>query len=106
MTLANWSKCLTGDVVTVDGVDYNFGYQQVADEVRLVIMAELEKEILNSLYYIPMMQDAGASLLSQKVSYALGRDEYNAVMGRGGMTYMTYNYTDEQWEEVKGSIKY
>lgn len=106
MKLDDWSKCLTGDPMEIGGVSYNFGYQQCDDSIRLMIMAELEKIILNSYYYIPMMQDGGASLLSQKVSFVLGRDEYNAVLGRGGLTYMTYNYTDEEWEEVKTTMKY
>lgn len=106
MKLDDWSKCLTGDPMEIGGVSYNFGYQQCDDSIRLTIMAELEKIILNSFYYIPMMQDGGASLLSQKVSFVLGRDEYNAVLGRGGLTYMTYNYTDEEWEQVKTTMKY
>lgn len=106
MKLDDWAKCLTGDPMDVGGVSYNFGYQQCDDTIRLTIMAELEKVILKSFYYIPMMQDGGASLLSQKVSFVLGRDEYNAVMGRGGLTYMTYNYTDEEWEQVKTTMKY
>ncbi|MCF0114846.1 MAG: hypothetical protein HUJ56_05785, partial [Erysipelotrichaceae bacterium] len=44
-TLANWSLMLTGSPKTIDGVEYNFGYAQVADEVRLTILAEFEKAI-------------------------------------------------------------
>ena len=96
-TLAKWSLMLTGDAQTVNGVEYNFGYAQVADEVRLTILAEFEKVILGTDYYLPFMQDASGFLLSKKVNYVLGRNDYNAVLGRGGMAYMTYNYNDADW---------
>ena len=84
---------LTGDAQTVNGVEYNFGYAQVADEVRLTILAEFEKVILGTDYYIPFMQDASGFLLSKKVNYVLGRNDYNAVLGRGGgMAYMTLKH--------------
>ncbi len=97
-TLANWSLILTGEAKTVDGVEYNFGYAQVADEVRLTILAAFEKVILGTDYYIPFMQDGSGFLLSKKVQYALGREDYNAVLGRGGIAYMTYNYNDAEWD--------
>ena len=97
-TLSNWSLILTGEAKTIDGVEYNFGYAQVADEVRLTILAEFEKVILGTDYYIPFMQDGSGFLLSKKVNYALGREDYNAVLGRGGIAYMTYNYDDAAWD--------
>lgn len=96
-TLAKWSLMLTGDTQNINGVDYNFGYAQVSDDVRLTILAEFEKVILGTDYYIPFMQDASGFLLSKKVNYALGREDYNAVLGRGGMAYMSYNYNDAEW---------
>lgn len=97
MTLQDWAQCLTGDAKTVKGVSYNFGFEQVEDSVRLTIMAELEKAILETNYYIPMMQDGSAFLLSKKLEYALPASDFNAVLGRGGLTYIHYNYTDEAW---------
>lgn len=109
-TLANWSLILTGETKKINGVDYNFGYAQVDDDVRLTILAAFEKAILGTDYYIPFMQDASGFLLSQKVNYALGRNDYNAVLGRGGITYMTYNYDDAAWTAYiasqGGSLKY
>ncbi|UKI15239.1 MAG: hypothetical protein L6V85_04760 [Clostridiales bacterium] len=99
MTLEKWGLCLNGDEITVGDKKYNFGYEQVADNVRLQILANLEKEILATNYYIPMLQDGSGFLLTQKVNYALGPDDYNAVLGRGGIAYMTFNYTDAEWEE-------
>lgn len=110
MSIAEWALCLNGDVISVEGEDYNFGYEQVADEVRLTIMAEIEKAILATNYYIPLLQDGSGFLLTKKANYVLGPEDYNAVLGRGGIMYMTYNYTDAEWDEyVKscgGTIDY
>jgi len=110
MTLENWGLCLNGDAITVGDKTYNFGYEQVADAVRLQILANLEKEILSTNYYIPMLQDGSGFLLTQKVNYALGPDDYNAVLGRGGIAYMTFNYTDKEWADYvasqNGTLKY
>jgi len=110
MTLEDWSQCLNGDAKICKGVTYNFGFEQVADDVRLTIMAELEKVILATNYYIPFMQDGSTFMLSQKLEYALPASDYNAVLGRGGLTYIRYNYTDEAWNEYVtsqgGTLKY
>ena len=79
----------------MDGKDYNFG-DGIADvETRLDILAMIEGEILKTGDYLPMLQDASAALLSQQVYYVV--DEYNPVMGRGGITYLKYNYSDTEW---------
>ncbi len=98
MTLQDWAQCLTGEAKNVSGKTYNFGFEQVKNEVRLTIMAELEKVLLATNYYIPMMQGGSAFMLSQKLTYALPASDYNAVLGRGGLTYIRYNYTDEAWK--------
>lgn len=105
MSVNDWSLCLNGDVITVGDKEYNFGYGQVADSVRLQILAGLEKVILATNYYIPMLQDGSGFLLTRKVNYALGPDDYNAVLGRGGIAYMTYNYNDSEWADYVASKK-
>lgn len=110
MSVNDWTLCLNGDVIKVGDKEYNFGYGQVDDSVRLQILAELEKIILATNYYIPMLQDGSGFLLTHKVNYALGPDDYNAVLGRGGIAYMTYNYNDSEWAEYvsskKGNLSY
>ena len=43
-----------------------------------------------------MMQNASAALLSQQVYYVV--EEYNAIMSRGGIMYMKYNYDEAEWK--------
>lgn len=110
MTIQDWGLCLNGEMIEVDGKEYNFGYEQVADEVRLTILAELEKAILATNYYIPLLQDGSGFLLTKKAQYALGPDDYNAVLGRGGIKYMTYLYDDAEWnayvKSCGGTVNY
>ena len=95
MTIRQWSDALNGDTVTINGVDYCFG-DGIADvETRLDILAKIESTVLMTYDYIPMLQDASMALLSKQVYYVV--DEYNPIMGRGGIRYMKYNYTDEEW---------
>ena len=87
---------LNGKTVTdFAGVERNFGDGHADVETRLDILAHLEGVILSTGNYLPMLQDASASLLSQQVFYVV--DEYNPVMGRGGIAYMKYNYNDADW---------
>ena len=97
MNLKQWSDALNGATVTVGGTDYNFG-DGIADvETRLDILAAIEARVLMTYDYIPMLQDASMSLLSKQVYYVV--EEYNPIMGRGGIRYMKYNYSDSEWAE-------
>jgi hypothetical protein len=48
------------------------------------------------------------ALLSQQVYYVI--EEYNPILGRGGLTYTKYNYNEADWAAyVKaqgGELKY
>ena len=101
MNLMQWQQCMTGPAIEVNGKTYNFGDGQADVETRLDILAAIEGEILKTGNYIPALQDASAALLSQQVFYVV--DEYNPVMGRGGIAYMKYNYSDAEWVEYVAS---
>ena len=101
MTLRQWSQCLNGETITIDGVEYNYGSGQVDVQIRLNILAACEGKILESYNYLPMLQDGSMALLSQQVFYV--RDDYNPIMGRGGIAYAKYNYTDAEWAEYVAS---
>lgn len=101
MNLKQWSDALNGATVSVNGVAYNFGEDQADLNTRLDILAAFETRILQTYDYIPMLQDGGMSLLSQQVYYVV--EEYNPVMGRGGIAYLKYNYSDAEWTEFVAS---
>ena len=97
MNLRQWSDALNGATVTVEGVEYCFGYGIADVETRLNILAAIETEVLATYNYIPMIQNASMALLSKQVYYVV--EEYNAVMIRGGITYLKYNYNEAEWAE-------
>ncbi|MDD6051564.1 MAG: ABC transporter substrate-binding protein [Clostridiales bacterium] len=99
--LRNWSDALNGATITVNGKEYNFGDGNATVEERLDILAGIETKVLGTYDYIPMLQDASAALLSQQVFYVV--EEYNPVMGRGGIAYMKYNYNETEWADFVNS---
>lgn len=95
MSVRDWALCLNGTMMTVDGVDYNFGYGQADVEDRLTILAGIEHHMLTAYNCVPIMQDGGGLLLSQQMFYVV--EEYNPILGRGGIQYLKYNYDDVEW---------
>lgn len=108
MTLKQWSDALNGETVTIEGKGYNFGSGIADVETRLDILAKIEYIVLMTYDYIPMLQNASMALLSQQVYYVI--EDYNVILGRGGMTYMKYNYDEAAWAayvaEQGGQLKY
>ena len=100
MSILDWNNCLQG----LTDAKYNWGEGFLDNEERLKIMAAVEEVILNTAYSVPTVADYSATLLSMKVEY-ITRD-YNTFMGYGGIRYMTYNYDDADWNNVKASFDY
>ena len=104
MSLMEWYDCLNGN----SGCKYDWSANTLEESQRLQLIAALEQAVLKKYYTVPLSYSFGASLLSYKVDYITY--EYNTFMGYGGMKYMTYNYTDEEWEalliELGGEIDY
>jgi len=102
MSLIEWYDCLNGQSTKYPERNWAEGF--VDNEVRLGIIAQLEKQILSVYYTVPLQYNFSAALLSYKVEYITRT--YNTFMGYGGLRYMTYNYDDAAWEAVKGSFDY
>lgn len=100
MTLIDWYNCLNG----VSGSKYNFAEGIVDVEIRLGIIAQLEKAVLLKYYTVPLYNYFSAQLRSFKIEY--GSNTYNTFMGYGGIRYITYNYDDAAWEGVKADFNY
>ena len=92
MSLLEWYDCLNGQ----NNCKYDFSESALKEEQRLQLIAALEAQVLQMYYTVPMLNQFSASLLSYKVDYI--SYEYNTFMGYGGLKYMKYNYTDEEWD--------
>lgn len=101
MSLRDWAECLNGNMKTVNGKEYNFGYGQVDVETRLDILAECEKTVMGAYVTLPMLADGSMALLSQQVYYVV--EEFSPIMIRGGIQYLKYNYSDTEWAEYVAS---
>ena len=101
MSYTDWAECLNGVMKTVDGVEYNFGFNQAEKDTRIDILAALEHGIMTQYHLVPLMQESSGFLLTQKAYYVV--EEYNPIMSRGGISYMRYNYTDAEWDEYVAS---
>lgn len=104
LSLMDWYDCLNG----ASGSKYNWASGHLSEELRLQLIAALEKAVLSKFYSVPLYNSFGASLISFKLDYITY--EYNTFMGYGGIRYATYNYTDAQWEafvaEHNGQLDY
>ena len=101
MDLNEWTLCLNGTAVEKDGKTYNFGDGIGDPEDRLTILAGIEKTVLLTYNYLPMMEEGSMALLSQKAFYII--EDYNPVLGRGSIPYLRYNYTDAEWADFVAS---
>ncbi|MCR5490558.1 MAG: hypothetical protein K6F32_00310, partial [Bacilli bacterium] len=103
-SLIEWWGLLNGDAEAIAKYGYDFSEGEVDNVIRLGIIAQLEGEILEAGYAIPLYSHCSASLLSYQVDYI--STTYNAFVGFGGLRNLRFNYTDAEWETVKGSHDY
>ena len=109
----SWYYIMNGEKLPVklaDGttVEYSCGVADNDPAARLAILAGLEGAILMNYNFIPIIDDASASLKGMQIEYKT--EEYVFGMGFGGLKYYTYNYTDAEWEafvaESGGELDY
>ena len=105
MSLREWSQALNGITVEFgEGCEiYTYNFGDADAEVKLQILAAIEKEILKAYNYIPMLENGERSLLSRQISYVT--EEYCPVMGYGGVAYTRYLYNDSEWAEYAYSFE-
>lgn len=92
MSLEDWYNAMMGD-----SAEYNFGPGAASMEDRIAILAALEAAVLQDYSSCPLTYGSSASLKSMKINYYI--EEYNELLGRGGIAYFTYNFTDAEWDE-------
>ena len=112
----DWYQVINGTPleVTKTGTDekvelvlpYTMDEELAAD--RLHVLAALEGAVLQNYDFIPLMNDASAKLKGMKIEYYTEDEIY--PLSRGGVKYMTYNYTDAEWDafvtEQGGTLNY
>ena len=105
-TVWDWTMSLAGQKITIKAADgstkeFSAGSSDDIPAERLEILAALEGAVLATYDMIPMVNDASAALKGMQFEYYT--EEYVYGVGRGGVKYMTYNYTDAEWDEFVAS---
>ncbi len=105
-SVLDWTYCLGGEEITItaeDGTTKTFkaGSSDGVDEARFAILTVMENAILETYHLIPLIDDASASLKGMQIEFYT--EEYIYGVGRGGVKYMSYNYTDAEWNDFVAS---
>lgn len=102
----DWFRMMNGTACIITGEDgtrelFSCGSADNSDPVRLKILGELEKTILQQYNFIPLCESGNAQLISRKVQFY--SDRYMYGVGFGGLRYMTFSYNDGEWAEFVAS---
>lgn len=116
-SLFDWVLALQGDEITTHVVTEGTVTETVVKitagvndpaKLRLAIMAEAEVVVMRLSNMIPLMTDASASLRCMRINYYT--EEYILGVGRGGLKYYTYSYSDEEFaafvQQQGGTLDY
>jgi len=77
-------------------LEYSCGVQDHDPETRIRILAEIEGAVLRNYCFIPLLDDCSAGLWGRQVVYP--DRPYTYGVGFGGIKYLRFNYSDEQWD--------
>ncbi len=112
-SVLDWTMTMAGKEITIfdendNPIKFKCGTADNNPEDRFAILAGLEGAILSTYDMIPLTGDASAALKGQQIQYYT--EEYVFGVGRGGLKYMTYKYTDAEWNayvaEQGGKLEY
>ena len=114
-TVWDWTLAISGTPVkgtNAAGEEVELCFPDSTDSekinARMTVLAALENCVLMNYDFIPIMGDSGCNLKGMQIEYFLEDEVF--PMGRGGIKYMTYNYTDAEWDafvaEQGGTLNY
>ena len=106
-SLEGWYNTLNG-LKEIAETDYDMEDPEEAEryhkdkvarhQQRLNILSEIEAGYIKTWSTAPILSRSSASLTSFKVKY--GTENYIPLMGYGGVRYMTFNYTNDEWAQA------
>ena len=105
----DWTCAINGDEITAKDAEGNDVVVAAGSVYHsLTILAALENCVLQNYDFIPLTGDNSASLKGMQIEYLLEDEVF--PLGRGGIKYMYYNYTDAEWDafvaEQGGELNY
>ena len=101
-SVLDWTYCMGGETITIKAADgttkeFSCGPADKLPKDRFAILAALEGAVLSTYDMIPLTGDASAALKGMQIKYYT--EEYVYGVGRGGLKYMDYKYSDAEWAE-------
>ena len=96
-SVADWTASISGTEIKAKnaaGEEVQLTREQTNQ--NLYILAALENCVLQNYNFIPLTGDNSAALKGMQIEYFLEDEVF--PLGRGGVKYMTYNYTDAEWD--------
>ena len=94
----DWTCAINGNKITAKDAEGNeVVLEQGAVYHNLAILAALENCVLQNYDFIPLTGDNSASLKGMQIEDLLEDEVF--PLGRGGIKYMTYNYSDAEWAQ-------
>ncbi len=106
-SLQDWARWCAADTqvqLTGEAGTALLGFGKYSQQTKAEIYANLEFAYLSQFVVTPLYYRNGAELVSKKGNYAL--DAYVGLVEFGGLPFYTYDYTDSQWDAVKGTVRY
>ena len=103
-TWALWADDSDPDCVISNGSSSLESFGSYDAETRAAFFAILERTYLSYYATTPIYYRNSATLISQKGDYAV--TQYVDLIGLGGIQFYTYDYTDAEWETVRGGLQY
>ena len=112
-SIYDWYAAMNGTVVTLTEVgevaegeeaatiEFSCGSADDDPDTRLAILAAIENAVLMNYNNLPLMNASSASMKGMQIQYYT--EDYVFGMGRGGVQYYTYNYTDAEWDAFVAS---
>ena len=106
-SLQDWTRWCSGDpevtLLSESGKALP-AFREFDSYTRCAIYADLEWAYLTQTVTTPLYYRSSATMLSQKGDYPTR--EYLDLVEFGGIAFYTFQYSDAEWEQIKGSLKY
>jgi len=94
----------TCKITSADGSKTLNNFTDYDAQTKATFYGLLEKTYLSSFATIPMYYRNSASLVSQKGDFPV--TQYIDLIQFGGIRFYSYKYSDEEWANVVGTLKY
>lgn len=104
-SLQDWARWCAGENDVISSGSYGLGpFRELDAASRCAIYADLEFAYLSQMVAVPLYYRNSATLLSQKGDYPTAT--YLDLVEFGGIAFYTFRYTDSQWAQIKGDLRY